>query len=136
MATGFLCEIKRQDIGLTAYAVHVPGKFSDHGYPIQPKQVLFGSSLFGPSHDNFRSQVGFARELLSAELIEGTENALAFVIIIAERSFLFYQAINVGSKCSMKCMTSQQILLAYFDAIQAERTHCQLFTTDTHIGLH
>ncbi len=75
MATGFLCEIKRQDIGLTAYAVHVPGKFSDHGYPIQPKQVLLGSSLFGPSHDNFRSQVGFARELLSAELIEGTENA-------------------------------------------------------------
>lgn len=61
MATGFLCEIKRQDIGLTAYAVHVPGKFSDHGYPIQPKQVLFGSSLFGLSHDNFRSQVGFAR---------------------------------------------------------------------------
>lgn len=93
----FSCEIKRQDIGLTAYAVHVPGKFSDHGYPIQPKQVLFGSSLFGPSHDNFRSQVGFARELLSAELIEGTENALAFVIIIAERSFLFYQAINVGA---------------------------------------
>ena len=104
MAAGFLCEIKRQDIGLTAYAVHVPGKFSDHGYPIQPKQVLFGSSLFGPSHDNFRSQVGFARELLSAELIEGTENALAFAIIIAERSFLFYQAINVGSKCSMKCI--------------------------------
>ena len=134
MAAGFLCEIKRQDIGLTAYAVHVPGKFSDHGYPIQPKQVLFGSSLFGPSHDNFRSQVGFARELLSAELIEGTENALAFVIIIAEKSFLS------GHKCREQMLhemhTSQQILLAYFDAIQAERTHCQLFTTDTHIGLH
>ena len=104
MATGFLCEIKWKDIGLAAYAVHVPGKLSDNRYSIQPKQVLLGSGLLGPSHGNFRSQVGFARKLLSAELIEGTENALAFVIIIAERSFLFYQAINVGSKRSMKYM--------------------------------